>query len=145
MASSFLSDPEKKEIAVAIQQAEKDTIGEIRVYIEKKSGKEALERAFEIFQRLKMHDTKERTGVLLYIAHDDRQLAIIGDKGIHEKVPENFWDNVKEAMMGHFREGNFSHGLKHAIEICGVQLKTHFPAKAINPNELSDDVVIGDE
>nr|AIA11825.1 Repair protein [uncultured bacterium] len=145
MATIFLSDSEKKELAAAISAAEENTIGEIRVYLEKHCREEPLNRALKVFRQLKMEKTQERTGVLIYVAHDDRKLAIIGDKGIHEKVPENFWDEVKSEMTSNFAEGNFLAGLKLAISRCGDHLHKNFPSRSANPNELSNEVVIGDE
>ena len=145
MATSFLSDPEKQELAAAISAAEEGTRGEIRVYLEKHGKEEALDRALKVFRQLKMHETEGNTGVLIYVAYDDRKLAILGDRGIHEKVPENFWDDVKAGMVANFAEGKFLTGLKEAISKCGEHLKKHFPSTDHNPNELSNEVVIGDE
>jgi uncharacterized membrane protein len=145
MASAFLSAHDKKEIAAAIQLAEKDTIGEIRVFVEKKCDEDPLQRALKHFHKLKMHETKGHTGVLIYVAHDDRKLAIVGDEGIHSKVPENFWDDVKNLMTQFFSEAKFAEGLKHAIAKCGEHLKKHFPSSGSNPNELSNEVIIGDK
>ncbi|MEO5673960.1 MAG: TPM domain-containing protein [Chitinophagales bacterium] len=144
-ATDFLSDEEKKEIALAIQAAEGGTIGEIRVYLEKKCKDDAMTRALKIFGQLKMELTKDRTGVLIYIAHDDRVFAILGDEGINAKVPENFWDEVKELMAASFAEGNFVSGIKSAIGQCGIHLQKHFPGHEQDTNELSDEVVIGNE
>src|SRR6266576_5613757 len=122
MATAFLSAHDKKEIATAIKEAERNTIGEIRVFVEKKCDEGPLERPLKIFHKLKMHHTKAHTGVLIYVAHDDHKLAIIGDEGIHSKVPENFWDDVKNLMMQLFSEGKFAEGLKKAIAMCGEHL-----------------------
>ena len=144
-ASSFLSDKEKHEIALAIHEAEQHTRGEIRVYIEKKCKEDVMDHALKIFHRLNMHHTKERNGVLIYVAYDDHVFAILGDKGIHEKVPENFWDDVKEQLTKNFAEGKFMEGLKQAILTCGGHLKKHFPEKGKDTNELSDEVAFGNE
>ena len=141
--AEFLSDSEKKEIAHAIAEAESHTSGEIRVYIERKCKGDEKKRAIKIFHQLKMHRTIFHTGVLVYIAHEDRAFAIIGDRGIHEKVPENFWDDVKELMKNHFVEGKFAEGISKAIKLCGEHLKKHFPSDGHNPDELSNEVVIG--
>jgi uncharacterized membrane protein len=145
MATAFLSSHDKKEIAAAIQEAEKNTIGEIRVFVEKKCNEAPLQRALKMFHKLKMHQTKAHTGVLIYVAHDDHKLAILGDEGIHAKVPENFWDEAKNLMTQYFSEGKFAEGLKQAIAKCGEQLKKHFPSTGSNPNELSNEVIIGDK
>lgn len=144
-ASSFLSKKEKQEIALAIQEAERYTRGEIRVYIEKKCKHDVMERALKIFHQLNMHHTQERNGVLIYVAYVDHVFAIVGDKGIHEKVPENFWDDVKGQLAINFSVGNFTEGLKQAILRCGEHLKKHFPEKGKDTNELSDEVAFGNE
>ncbi|HYV92318.1 MAG TPA: TPM domain-containing protein [Chitinophagales bacterium] len=145
MATSFLSAHDKKEIAAAIQEAEKNTIGEIRVFVEKKCDENPLERSLKIFHKLKMHQTKAHTGVLIYVAHDDHKLAILGDEGIHSKVPENFWDDVKNMMVQFFTDGKFAEGLKQAVVKCGEHLQKHFPSTGSNPNELSNEVITGDQ
>jgi len=143
--ASFLSEEEKKEIAAAITAAEHHTRGEIRVYVEKNCKGDVMKRAVKIFHQLKMHQTQHHSGVLIYVAHDDHQLAIVGDKGIHEKVKQEFWDQVKNEMLTHFSEGKFVNGLKHAITRTGAELKKHFPEDGDNPNELSNEVVTGNE
>lgn len=146
MASSkFLSEEEDKEIAAAIENAERYTIGEIRVFIEKKCREDVMVRTKKIFYQLKMQHTLAHTGVLLYVAYDDHKLAILGDEGIHEKVKQEFWDEVMKEMMSNFSTGSFVNGLKHAIAKCGNELKKYFPADEINPNELSNEVVTGNE
>jgi len=144
-APKFLSEEEKKEIADAIGKAEQHTIGEIRVYAEKKCKQDPMKRGLKLFQQLGMQRTRMHTGVLIYVAHDDHKMAIIGDEGIHEKVKQEFWDEVMREIAAHFSDGNFVNGLKHAINRCGTELKKHFPADEINPNELSNEMVIGNE
>ena len=139
----FLSAVEKKEIAHAISLAEANTLGEIRVYIEKRCKGDEKVRAVKVFHQLKMHRTMFHTGVLIYIAHEDHAFAIIGDRGIHEKVSDAFWEEVKERMKSFFVEGKFAEGIKHAVKECGDHLKKHFPADGNNPDELSNEVVIG--
>lgn len=144
-ASSFLSKSEKQEIALTIHEAEQQTRGEIRVYIEKKCKIDVMQRALKVFHQLNMHHTKERNGVLIYVAYADHVFAILGDKGIHEKVPDNFWDDVKELLTKNFAEEKFTEGIKQAILMCGDHLKKHFPAKEKDINELSDEVEFGNE
>ncbi|MFI5135364.1 MAG: TPM domain-containing protein [Chitinophagales bacterium] len=144
-APKFFSEEDKKEISAAITKAEEHTRGEIRVFVEKKCKGDVMKRAVKIFHQLKMHKTQHRTGVLIYVAHDDHQLAIIGDKSIHEKVQQEFWDQVKDEMLSHFSEGKFVLGMKHAIARSGAELKKHFPADGENPNELSNEVVVSEK
>ncbi len=136
---------QQQRIVEAIQQAELETSGEIRVHIEDKCKGDALERAKKIFKRLKMYQTAERNGTIIYLAVEDRKLAIWGDKGINEKVPENFWEDVKEAMVEHFRKGEFTEGLVKGIAMVGEKLKTFFPHRSDDVNELSDEISFGEE
>ena len=95
----FLTQEEEQEIVEAIRVAEKNTSGEIRVHIEKKTSIDAFDRAMEVFQTLKMHETQEQNGVLIYLAVKDKTFVIYGDKGINEKVANTFWDTTRDVMV----------------------------------------------
>jgi uncharacterized membrane protein len=140
----FLSDDDKKKIIDAIKEAELNTSGEIRVHIESYCKGSVLDRAAYIFKKLKMHKTNLRNGVLFYLAYKDRKFAILGDAGINAKVPENFWDEIKDRMAAKFREGKFTEGLSEGIIESGHQLKKHFPHQTDDVNELSDEISFGD-
>jgi len=140
----FLSNEDKKRIVDAIKEAELNTSGEIRVHIESHCKSNVLDRAAYIFEKLKMHKTALRNGVLFYLAYKDRKFAILGDAGINAKVPDNFWDEIKDKMAEKFKEGKFAEGLAKGIIESGNQLKKHFPHKADDVNELSDDISFGD-
>ncbi|NOY96798.1 MAG: TPM domain-containing protein [Chlorobi bacterium] len=142
--SKLFSKAQKLQITEAIKAAELNTSGEIRVHIEKKCKADALDRAAYIFEKLGMHKTALRNGVLFYLALDDHKFAILGDVGINSKVPENFWDEVKELALGYFREGNYSEGLEKGILKAGEQLKSHFPYQKDDVNELDDEISFGD-
>ena len=139
----FLSADEKKEVAQAIALAERNTSGEIRVFIEKKCKEDPVKRAIAVFRQLEMQRTMFHTGVLIYIASADQSVAIIGDQGIHEKVPANFWDDEVALLKGFFAEGKFAEGIVAVVAACGAQLHKHFPMDGSNPDELSNEVVIG--
>lgn len=143
-ASSFFSKKQQADILSAIREAEDTTSGEIRVHLETSIKGDVLDRAAWIFKKMKMHETAERNGVLFYLAVDDRKFAIIGDKGINEKVPENFWDSIKHAMEEHFRKEEFTEGLVRGILMAGTQLKEHFPFRKGDVNELPDDISFDD-
>ncbi|VAW24091.1 FIG014338: Hypothetical protein [hydrothermal vent metagenome] len=142
--SKLFSKAQKLQITEAIKAAELNTSGEIRVHIEKKCKADALDRAAYIFEKLGMHKTELRNGVLFYLALDDHKFAILGDVGINSKVPENFWDEVKELALSYFREGDYSEGLEKSILKAGEQLKTHFPYQKDDVNELDDEISFGD-
>ena len=129
-------------IADSIAAAEKKTSGEIRIYLEPKCKDEPLVRANQIFQELKMEQTDERNGVLIYLAYDDKKFAICGDKSIHEKCGQNFWDNVKEEMQKHFLKKEMLKGVLIAVEMAGEKLQTFFPYKDGDRNELSNAPII---
>ena len=140
---NFLSASEEQQLIEAIQTAEKNTSGELRIHIEKTVNKPPLERALEVFKFLKMDQTEQRNGVLIYVAVDSRKLAILGDEGINNKVSENFWNEEKELIISHFKEGNFVKGLELAILEVGEKLKTFFPYQSDDKNELSDEISKG--
>lgn len=139
----FLTSQEEQEIVQAIGKAEKNTSGEIRVHIEKETSIAAIERAVEVFQLLNMENTQERNGVIIYVAVKSKQFAIYGDKGINEKVSDDFWDCTKDVMANHFKNGNFKQGLIDGILNAGEQLKKHFPYQDDDTNELSNEISKG--
>ena len=143
-ASSFFTKEQQFHIGSAIKEAEKATSGEIRVHIESNLEGDVLDRAAWIFKKLAMHKTAERNGVLFYLAVESRKFAIIGDSGINAKVPAGFWDNVKEVLEKHFREDRFAEGLTKGILMAGMQLKSHFPYRKDDVNELSDEISFDD-
>jgi len=139
-ASSFFTKSEKNVILEAIKEAEKNTSGEIRVHIENRCKEDVLDRAAWIFKKLGMERTRERNGVLFYLAVKDRKFAIIGDAGINSKVPEGFWNQIKEIMEKNFIEGRFTEGLSEGIKMAGEKLKEYFPYNKGDINELSDEI-----
>jgi uncharacterized membrane protein len=143
-AKDFFTETQKETIKQAIMNAELDTSGEIRVHIENQCPGDVMERAAFVFNKLQMHKTEKRNGILFYLAVNHRKFAIIGDKGINAAVPENYWDRIKEEMIEKFADGNFSDGLADAITETGTQLKKHFPFQTDDVNELSDDLSFGD-
>lgn len=137
----FLSKKEEEEVVEAIRVAEKSTSGEIRVHIEKTHGdQDIFERAMEVFHLLKMDNTKLDNGVLIYVAVEDRDFVIYGDKGINDVVPPDFWESTKDAIVAQFKAGNFKQGLIDGILKAGGQLQTHFPWSEDNRNELPNNI-----
>ncbi len=136
----FIDKSDEQEIIKAIQAAEKSTSGEIRVHLEPNCKGKMEERALYIFGELKMHETAARNGVLIYLAVNDHKFYILGDEGIHKKVPDDFWESTKEVMQTHFKKGKFKEGLVKGIVLAGEQLKKHFPYQDDDINELSDEI-----
>ena len=144
-AKNQFTNDEQVAIVNAIKNAEKNTSGEIRVHIEESCPGDPLDAAAKWFARLEMHKTELRNGVLIYLATKDRKFAVIGDVGINQKVPEDFWDSTKEKMISHFRNDNLGQGLITGIREAGEQLKSYFPWQTNDVNELSDEISFGDE
>ncbi|MEZ5173603.1 MAG: TPM domain-containing protein [Bacteroidia bacterium] len=140
-----LSQEEEKQIVDAIRDAELLTSGEIRVHIEARCKLNPLDRAAEVFVKLGMEKTRDRNGVLIYIALDDRKLAIAGDSGINQAVPDNFWNDTKSLMVAHFQEDRIAEGVKKAVLLAGEQLGKYFPLKSDDSNELSNEISRGDD
>ncbi len=143
-ASVYLSKDEQEQIVKAIESAELNTSGEIRVHIESLCKGDPVERAIYLFNKLKMYKTKERNGVLIYIAMKSHKFAIIGDSGINEKVEENFWDQERELLLTHLKEGNIAEGLISVIEMAGNNLKKHFQYQTDDTNEQSNEISFGE-
>jgi uncharacterized membrane protein len=143
MVKDFLSEKEKEQIVAAIQEAEDCTSGEIKVHLENKCAGEVMDRAKIVFNKLKMYKTEARNGVLFYLAVQDRKFAILGDAGIDEKVPDNFWDEIKNHMGNCFSKGEHGSGLREGVLMAGEALKKHFPCKNDDTNELPDDLSFG--
>jgi len=139
----FLTAKEEEEIVLAIQQAERNTSGEIRVHIEKTTAISHYDRALEVFQMLKMFNTQQRNGVLLYIAVDDYKFVIYGDEGINAVVPTDFWETTKEVIQNQFKQRNFKQGIIDGILKAGNELKAHFPWATDDENELSNEISKG--
>lgn len=146
MASSvsFLSKSEEQQIVKAIQEAEKNTSGEIRIHIEKTSEKPPLERAKEVFYLLKMDETELKNGILIYIAYEDKQVAILGDRGIHEVTGDDFWNAEKDLLIHYFKSQKYVEGIAEVVGQIGAKLKAFFPYNLDDKNELSDEISNGD-
>ncbi len=139
----FLTKEEEQEIVEAIQMAEKNTSGEIRVHIEKSTSIDTFDRALEVFHLLKMDETQLKNGVLIYLAVENKSFVICGDEGINDLVENDFWDSTKDAMLLHFKKGNFKQGLIDGILKAGERLKIYFPHEADDKNELSNEISKG--
>lgn len=139
----FLTKKEEEQIVMAIQEAELATSGEIRVHCEKNVEKDCLERAKEVFYILKMENTKDKNGVLFYVAVADHKFAIIGDEGIDKVVPDNFWESVKNNVISEIAKGNQAKGLIDGILEAGKKLQEYFPYQKDDLNELSNEISKG--
>jgi uncharacterized membrane protein len=141
----FFTLEEKARIVEAIQTAEQRTSGEVRVYIESRCRfVNPLDRATEVFANLKMGETAERNATLVYVAVKDKQAAVYGDAGIHEKVGQAYWEEEVNKMLLCFRQHKLADGLVQCIKDIGEALHYYFPyERATDKNELPDDIVFG--
>jgi len=141
----FFSHDEKELILQAIRNAEQQTSGEIRVYVENHCRfVDPMDRAAEIFFGLKMDQTAERNGVLVYIALRDRQLAVLGDEGIHKAVGKEFWEKEVAEMIHEFHADHYATGIAKVVGEIGEALRENFPyVGEKDRNELPDDIVFG--
>jgi uncharacterized membrane protein len=124
----------------AIQLAELKTSGEVRVHIEKICKGDALTECKKKFEQLKMHQTKDRNGILFFIAVNSKSFAIWGDEGIHQKVSDEFWKTITDCAASYFKQNDVITGIEKAVEMCGEKLKLHFPIEANDKNELSNEI-----
>lgn len=142
---AFFSDKDQEQIVQAIRMAEKETSGEIRIYVESRNAYvDAIDRAAEVFFKLKMQETEHRNAVLLYIAMKDQQLALFADEGIYQKAGKEYWDNAVNNMLSQFTKENISNGIEQCIAQIGQTLKEKFPyIPTEDKNELPDEIVFG--
>ena len=139
-ARNFFSKAEQEEIVKAIQMAEKLTSGEIGVHLENSCDGNVLARAEEVFKKNGMHKTKDHNAVLFYLAVKTKDFAVAGDSGIHQKVTQEFWDEINKLVLHHFSEGRFVRGLCEGIALCGEQLQKYFPLQKNDVNEQTDTI-----
>lgn len=141
----FFTPEEKLRIVDAVRNAEKMTSGEVRVFVENRcSYMDAIDRAMEIFAELRMYETNDRNAVLVYIALKDKQLAIFGDEGIHQKLGYEYWSDEVKKMISNFNRESYADAIKDVVTDIGEALTQHFPYnKESDKNELPDDIVFG--
>lgn len=142
---SFFSPEDSRLIAEAISNAEQETSGEVRVFVESRcSWVDAIDRAAEIFFSLKMEQTAERNAVLVYLAVKDRQVAVFADEGIHQKTGKEYWNKVLAEMLNNFTHSDYAKGVAGCVIKIGLALHTYFPYdRGTDKNELPDEIVFG--
>ena len=144
-AKELFTEELQKQVVAAIETAELNTSGEVRVHLDDNCKGEVLDRAAYVFEKLEMHKTDQRNGVLFYLAVQDKKFAILGDAGINQKVPDNFWEEIKLEVIANFKNGDFAGGLSSGIVKAGEQLKAHFPYQEDDVNELDNEISFDDE
>ena len=139
----LMSEADLDAVKDAIAHAERATSAEIRVHLAHRCPGDPMMEAVAVFERLGMHRTAERHGVLIYVAVTDHKLAVIGDRGIHERVGEAYWQRLVGAVISHFRNERPRDGFLHAVNELGLALGEHFPRRPDDTDELSNEVSIG--
>ncbi len=138
--ADFLTPEQRQQIVAAIAQAELNTSGEIRVHLVARCKRDPMDAARACFEKLGMTATEKHNGVLFFLAYRSHTFTVLGDKGINDVVPENFWQEVVDLMSAQFREERFTEGLCEGILRAGEIMKAHFPYEADDRNELSNEI-----
>ncbi len=139
-ARNFFDQTEQHMLIEAVAQAELETSGEIRLHIENFCFGNEIKRSEKVFTKLNMHKTKERNGVLIYIATFSKKIAVVGDEGIHQKLGNEFWQKLVNELIKDFRENRKAPALAKCILACGEQLGKFFPIKSDDENELTNTI-----
>ena len=142
-AKHLFSELDHEAISAAIAGAEKHTSGEIRVYVSHRKVRDPRHAAAHQFVKLGMDKTKHRNAVLIFIAPESQNFAILGDAAVHAKCGEAFWEDIAGAMRELFRQRKFTDGIVHGIDAAGKVLAQHFPAHVAGHHELPDSIVEG--
>lgn len=142
--NKYFDERQMADINTAIKEAELNTSSEIKVHIEDMVEGDVIERANYIFRNLGINKTKERNGVLFYLAMRSKKFAIIADDGIKTKISANFWDGIKQTMMNNINNDNFTESLSAGIILAGEQLKKEFPHVIGSENQLDDGISFGE-
>lgn len=143
---TIFSEEERIAILAAIAEAEKNTSGEIRVFIDDHCHESSpLDKAAYTFNQLEMFNTKLRNGVLIYVSIQDRKFAIIGDTGIHDKVGDSFWHTTRDIIIEHLRANKITEGIIAGVREAGQALSKYFPYEKNDQNELPNDLIFGSE
>jgi uncharacterized membrane protein len=136
-------------IEQAIAASEHLHAGEVRVVIESGlplscvlQGMSPRQRAIQLFGQLNIWDTEHNNGVLVYLLLADKDVEIVADRGIHQHVREQGWQQICQQMEGMFRSGQFEQGVTQGITAIGQHLATHFPPEATPRNELCNHVLV---
>ncbi|QHL88112.1 TPM domain-containing protein [Nibribacter ruber] len=145
MPRDIITPADEAALVAAIEEAERNTSGEIRVHFENTCEINVLDRAAQVFAELHMHETKLRNGVLFYVALRSHKFAVLGDGGINAVVPANFWEDITQQVIQDFKQEKYAEGLAKGIRLAGEQLKSYFPYAGAHKdvNELSDSISFG--
>jgi uncharacterized membrane protein len=141
--SNFFSDESSQKIVAEIASVERLTIGEVRLHIEDFCDSDPLERAIQVFEKLGMQKTKNRSGILIYLASQSRKIAIYGDEGIHNKVGKEYWNNIVTQTILRIQSEDMTAAMIQVIKELGEPLAEHFPETNQEINELTNEISYG--
>lgn len=136
----FFTQEQQDTLIQAIREAERNSSGEIRIHVIRSSSEDLLSKGQRLFEKLGMTKTRDRNGILFLLELSHRRFAILGDKGIHQKVPAEFWEEIRAALFEHFHQGRFVEGLCAGIARCGEKLKAFYPWQSDDRNEVADEI-----
>lgn len=139
----FVNELQREAILDAIKAAELQTSGEIRVFICENAVEMPVTAAEAEFIGLGMEKTRDRNGVLIFVAPASQNFAVVGDSGIHARCGNEFWERITEEMSKEFKSGRFTEGIVRAVSKAGALLANHFPRSQQDRNELPDEVRFG--
>lgn len=142
----YISSAELEAIKNHIAEIEKYTSGEIRLcflktraWIDRKLTPKEL--ALKEFYRLGIQNTKDKTGVLLFILFTEKKFEIIADEGINNKISQDKWDLITNHLISNFKEGKYKDGIVKALDEIKDVLMNEFPRQSDDVDELSNDIV----
>jgi uncharacterized membrane protein len=143
----YLSHEDLEKIKEEIGKVEQTTSGEIKLSLrDKRRFFEKLYKPEELasrdFDKLGVANTKNKTGILIFILFGERYYNIIADEGIHVKIPEQVWTSIDSKLVGEFRKEGYLNGILHIIDRVGQVLKKEFPREADDTNEVSDEIAV---
>jgi len=145
LAKEIFTDTDLEEISAAINTFENRTSGEIVISFNISSNNQPYKSAKRIFEKAKLHQTKDRNATLIVLFLTEKKFALYGDIGIHDKVPENFWESTVSDMKSHFAKGNMREGLLAGIQQLGENLAKYFPVAEDDEDELSNELKFGSD
>lgn len=144
--SDYFSEESLARIKAAVAEAERNTSGEIRVVVlEKCEETDSRLQALKEFQKAGMQNTRDKTGVLIFLALNDKKFEVLADEGINSKIAPEEWQKLSGDMSQCFQSGLFAEGVLLAVNRVGERLAAHFPRKPDDIDELPNDVILGGE
>ena len=143
-ANGFLTEEESTRIEQAIAEVELTTSAEVKVVVLRYCWDDIYVKAARIFSKFRLDKTELRNCVLVMLVVTNQEYLIYGDEGIHEKVGDGFWDDVRDEMLTHFVCDHFGDGLVHAVHRVGEKLADYFPYQTDDVDEIPNEVIFED-